>query len=93
MGRMVDPMPPPAPDPAPPRRLGDTLGAAARKRPEGGRAKWIVWAVFAVPVLVIGILQMFGVLQNPVAEKVKERRREQEAQQRDRMPPPANPGK
>ena len=78
MGAMVEPAPRPTTERPPPRRLGDTLGAAARKRPEGGRAKWIVWAVFAVPVLVIGILQMFGVLPNPVAEKVKARRAQQQ---------------
>jgi hypothetical protein len=87
---MVDPAPPPATDPAPPRRLGDALGAAARRRPDGGRAKWLVWAIFGVPVIVIGLLQVFGVLKNPVAEKVLERRRSQDAQPQT-PPAPAEP--
>lgn len=95
---MVDPAANPvSPRPAD-RRLGDTLGAQARQKPEGGRAKWIVWAIFAVPVLVIGILQMFNVLKNPVAEKVLERRRSQQQQRQperpdDPAPGPTEPGK
>jgi hypothetical protein len=69
------------------RRLGETLASQARKRPLGGRTKWILWAVFGVPVVVICVLQMFNVLKNPVAEKVLERRRaEQKA-----PPPPRDP--
>jgi hypothetical protein len=69
------------------------LREQAKKRPQGGRAKWIVWAVFGVPVLVLGILQIFGVLKNPVAEKVLERRRQEEERKKSEPPPQTEPGK
>ena len=96
-GRMPDPAEPSPPARLPERRLGDTLGDLARKRPQGGRAKWIVWAVFAVPVVVLGLLQIFGVLNNPVADRVLERRRqveEEKARGKGDVPPPqTEPGK
>jgi hypothetical protein len=96
MGRVPEPANPTSPPREPERRLGDTLGDLARKRPQGGRAKWVVWAVFAVPVVVLGLLQIFGVLKNPVADRVLERRRQAEEQKRgkgDTPPPETEPGK
>jgi hypothetical protein len=74
----------------PERRLGETLAAQARTRPHGGRTKWIIWAIFGVPVVVICLLQIFNVIKNPVAEKVLERRR---AEQPKPPPPQTEPGK
>ena len=45
-----------------------------------------------VVVVVIGILQMFGVLPNPVAEKVKARRAQQQQQQQEAPQAPAGSG-
>jgi hypothetical protein len=87
-------MPSAAPTPPPPERprLGDTLAEKARAGAKGGRAKWIVWAIFGIPVLVIGLLQAFGVLSNPVAEKVLENKRRR-LEERGTPAPQTPPGK
>jgi hypothetical protein len=96
MGRVPEPANPSSPAREPERHIADVLREHAGKRPQGGRAKWIVWAVFAVPVIVLGLLQVFRVIKSPVAERVLERRRQVEEQRRgkgDAPPPQTEPGK
>ena len=63
----------PAPKPAAPApRLRDRLEAVAKEKPDGGRLKTLVYLALGGTVLMIAVLQMLGVLENPVAQKVRE---------------------
>ena len=90
---MLDPANPSPPAREPERRIADVLREHAKKRPEGGRAKWIVWAVFAVPVIVIGILQVLGITKHPVAEQLREKKEREAREHSAPAPGESQPGK
>ena len=59
-------------------KLSDRLAEVARKGPPPAKAKTWLWILFGVPVLVVGLLQAFGVTSSPVADKVLRERQERE---------------
>ena len=58
-------------------RLREHLAAVAKEKPQGGRARAIVYLVVGGAALIAMVLQMLGVTKSPVAEHMEQHLRDQ----------------